>query len=129
MEGAFVAASTGVLGVVVLTSVEIFNMFNDASGRTWMKGNVAEDGMCMGLWAGWVLPPTALVFYSVFRAAAVTEQANRVPALADVGYIRGVRSGVVYRRLACHKGPPPALGSLERSSGCGRSSLGVGLLC
>lgn len=89
VEGAFVAASTGVLGVVVLTSVEIFNMFNDASGRTWMKGNVAEDGMCMGLWAGWVLPPTALVFYSVFRAAAVTEQANRVPALVNSWMLTG----------------------------------------
>lgn len=81
IEGAFIAASTGVLCVVVLTFLEVFGLF--ASDQNSVISLAPREGVCMGLWAGWLLPPTALVFYVVFRAAAITEHCKRVPSLVN----------------------------------------------
>jgi len=82
VEAAFVSVSTGVLGIVVLTSVEFVKMFGDASAQG-LNGFTAKDAVCMGLWTTWIVPLVALVFYFVFRAAAITEKCNRVPALVN----------------------------------------------
>mmetsp|Transcript_163942 Transcript_163942/g.525779 ORF Transcript_163942/g.525779 Transcript_163942/m.525779 type:complete len:1060 (-) Transcript_163942:19-3198(-) len=78
VEVCFLAVSTGVLAVLLLTGVEMFNL----SSRDYGEG-VMASGITLGLWAMWVLPPTGLVFYAVFRAAAITEKCNRVPALVN----------------------------------------------
>jgi len=82
LEGGFLAVSSAMLGVVVLTSAEILNVFNDPR-RSSFRFSTVEDTACWSLWAGWVLPPTSLVFFAVFRAAAITEQCSRVPALVN----------------------------------------------
>lgn len=43
----------------------------------------SQEGVCLGMWSGWLCPPIALTFYFVFRAAAITEKCNRVPALIN----------------------------------------------
>mmetsp|Transcript_9358 Transcript_9358/g.26952 ORF Transcript_9358/g.26952 Transcript_9358/m.26952 type:complete len:900 (+) Transcript_9358:67-2766(+) len=82
LEGGFLAASTGVLGAVVLTSMEIIRRFG-ASDSSSLRLGWHNESVCMSLWAGWLGPPVLLVFFVVFRAAAVTEQCCRVPSLVN----------------------------------------------
>lgn len=82
VEGGFVAAGTGVLCVAVLTFTELVHIVGSDDGGALGSLNVHER-TCLGLWAGWVVPPMALLFYTVFRAAAITEQCYRVPALVN----------------------------------------------
>merc|ERR1712232_868274 len=72
VEGCFLSVSTGVLCVLLLSGAELYNV---RIGPNF--------GLTTALWAGWVLPPTALVFYAVFRSASITEKCNRVPALVN----------------------------------------------
>lgn len=76
IEGCFLAVSTSVLGVVMLTAVQILNMGSFSSLS-------ALGGKCGLLWAGWVLPLVALPLYATFRAAAITEKCLRVPSLLN----------------------------------------------
>lgn len=88
VEPCFLAASTGILGLVVLSSVQIFNVFGEASA-TGLDGLTPDEGMCLVLWSSWVLPKVVLVFFFVFRAAAVTEKCLRVPSLINASILQG----------------------------------------
>lgn len=80
VEGGFVAAGTGVLCVMVLTLTEVFHIFGSDDPIDALSHH---ERICLGLWVGWVMPLAVLLFYTVFRAAAITEQCNRVPALVN----------------------------------------------
>lgn len=82
VETCFLAVSAGVLGVIVLTSVEVYHMFSVATSGDILLPT-PQDAVCLGLWSGWIFPPVALMFLFVFRAAAITEMCNRVPALIN----------------------------------------------
>lgn len=84
VEGGFVSASTGVLCVIVLTFLELFSLFATQTYSSFVEV-MPEEGACFGFWVGWVVPPTALVFYTVFRAASVSEHCDRVPAMVNCG--------------------------------------------
>lgn len=88
VETCFLSVSTGVLGLVVLSSVQIFNIFGDANAPG-LGGLSAREGVCLGLWSTWVLPQVVLVFYFVFRAAAITEKCSRVPSLINSSMCQG----------------------------------------
>lgn len=73
-------AGTGVLCVMVLTLTEVFHIFGSDDPIDALSHH---ERICLGLWVGWVMPLAVLLFYTVFRAAAITEQCNRVPALVN----------------------------------------------
>lgn len=75
LEASFLSQGTTILGVTLLTILELFSQ-----PRVDVR---SVSPQCLASWAGWVLPPTAMVFYAVFRAASVTEKCLRVPALIN----------------------------------------------
>lgn len=88
VEACFLAVSTSVLAVVMLTGVEIVNMGS-------LSSLSRLGGKCEVLWAGWVSPLVALTLYAIFKAAAITEKCSRVPSLVN-SWIRRGEGGVEF---------------------------------
>lgn len=77
VDACLLTLGTSVLGVLLLTLREVL------SGSTLSSLSRASGLTCTSLWAGWVLPPAALIFYAVLMGAAVTEKCLRLPSLAN----------------------------------------------
>lgn len=77
IEACFLALGTSVLGVLMLTALRVWNA-GDMSSLPHKLGL-----RCEALWAGWVLPPAALIFLAIAQGAAVTEKCSRVPSLLN----------------------------------------------
>jgi len=78
VEMCFLALNTAVLGLLMLTGVQVVD-----SGLEVVLDPREPGGQIAALWCAWVLPPVGLVFFTVFSAAAVTEKCNRVPSLVN----------------------------------------------
>lgn len=71
--------------MVVLSGLELYNLQSflgdSSSNDDWL-----DSLPCVVLLAGWVVPPIGLAFFTVFKAAAISEKCSRVPALVNAWY-------------------------------------------
>lgn len=77
IETSFLALNTSMVATLVLAGIEALQVTSTSvppKETMWI---------CRLIRFGAVLPPIALVLYTVFRAAAVTEKCSRVPALVN----------------------------------------------
>lgn len=77
IQACFLALSTSVLALLLLTGLKVWSMDQLSSLSDPLGWH------CQSLWAGWVLPPVALIFSAVFQAAVITEKCARVPSLVN----------------------------------------------
>lgn len=81
VDACLLSIGTGVLAMLVLTGTELLNMSSTTTNP--LENGLAQEGQCLVLWSGSVIPPTALFFYVVICGARITEKCNRVPALVN----------------------------------------------
>jgi len=77
IDSCFLTLNTAVLATLLLMGMEVLQGAGQAMS---LEG---PGSRCSALWCGWAFAPVALVLYTVFRAAAVTEKCSRVPALVN----------------------------------------------